>query len=305
MEQKIPLTKGQVIRVTIDNLNHQGEGVTRYKNFVLFVPGGVPGDELLVEILSIKKNFARSRINEILNASPARIKPHCKHFPECGGCQLQHIDYSEQLKYKTRMVREAVRRIGSISENTVKEITGMEHTWHYRNKAQFPVGQQDNIIKIGYYAPGSHTLVDVDHCLIQHKLNNKVLKVMKEIIKKYNLSVYHRKTGKGLIRHIGSKVSSCTGEVMVLLVTNGKKLPHQEKIVEKLRQEIPELVSIVQNINTRKGNIILGDQDILLYGKPQITESIGELKYNISSQAFFQVNFSQTKVLYDKILNYA
>ncbi len=305
MTPKRPFVKGEKIKLNIDNLNSQGEGVGRYNNFVVFVPKGVPGDELLVEIKSIQKSFARGIIEKILKTSPERIKAPCSHYGQCGGCQLQHISYPYQLKFKTGLVRDTLKKIASIPENKITEIAGMKHPTYYRNKAQIQVGLQENIPKVGYFTSGSHTIIEADNCLIQNEGNNKITVVFKELISKYNLSIYNKKTGRGLIRHVISKVSSYSEEIMVIIVTNGKQLPHGNKIIEELKSKIPEITSIIQNINTRKENVILGKQNVLLYGKEYITEKIGDLFFRISPQAFFQVNTTQTKVLYDFLLDMA
>ncbi|RQD74629.1 MAG: 23S rRNA (uracil(1939)-C(5))-methyltransferase RlmD, partial [Candidatus Syntrophonatronum acetioxidans] len=237
--------------------------------------------------------------------APSRVKAPCPYYPECGGCQLQHINYAEQLNHKTRLVKETLSRLGNISPEIVKDTLGMDNPWHYRNKAQFQVVPQDKGMAVGFFASGTHKAVDIDNCLLQQEEINKALKALKKVISSLEIPPYNRKTGKGILRQAVLKTSSSTGEVMIILVTKGKKLPSRKRIVTGLRKNIPNLVSLVQNINNHRVKETMGPEDILLYGRPYIEERIGDLNYIVSPQAFFQVNPIQTHILYDLVLNKA
>ncbi len=297
--------KDQIHEITIEDLGHSGEGVGRIDGFTVFVEGGIPGDALKIKMENVKKNYATGSILEILNPSEDRIQPLCPVAQSCGGCQLQHLDYQAQLRWKTNRVRENIRRIGGLEDIPVNDAIGMENPWHYRNKAQFPAGIYRGEAILGFYKRGSHDLVDIHNCCIQHKSNEPVIKAIERYMKQFHIAPYDERTGKGIIRHVLVKIGFYTGEKMVVLVTNGKKLPHKDELIQMLLDAVPGLDSIIQNINTKRGNVILGSECILLYGSERITDMIGDLKFQISALSFFQVNPIQTKILYEKALEYA
>ncbi|UNC92460.1 23S rRNA (uracil(1939)-C(5))-methyltransferase RlmD [Candidatus Contubernalis alkaliaceticus] len=305
MKRSVPVTIAQQLEIDITGLNHFGEGVGRYQGFTLFIPGGIPGDRLLVEIISIQKNYARALLQSVINSSPFRINPTCTFYPECGGCQLQHISYPAQLKLKTQLVKETLSRIGSIDPDIVKETKGMKNPWNYRNKAQYPVRLQKSMAVTGFFAPRSHNLIAIDRCKIQCNSTEIITETIIGIMNQKNISAYNEKTGRGLIRHVLVRESFYNGEVMVVLVTNGETIPQEKELVKALKQRVPNLVSIVQNINTRRDNIILGKKEKVIFGKDHIIESVGNFKFKISPGSFFQVNPKQAKVLYDTVLEYA
>jgi 23S rRNA (uracil1939-C5)-methyltransferase len=298
------IKKGDKYNITIDNIGSNGEGVGRIEGFTVFVNNGVPGDYLRVSIDLLKKNYAVGSIVDIITPSKDRIKPLCPVAGECGGCQIQHIDYQAQLRLKTDMVRAALTRIGKLDNVPIHDTLGMDDPREYRNKAQFPVSTVDGRSIIGFYKRGSHEIVDTDKCYIQHGINEKIIGIVRKYMEKYKVSSYDEKTCEGLIRHVVTKVGFATGDIMVVIVTNGDKVPHQEKLVEALVMDIPN-INIIQNINTMKGNRIMGNECRTLHGKDRIFDYIGSLKFSISPLSFFQVNPMQTKVLYEKALEYA
>lgn len=279
-------------------------GVGRVEGFTVFVEGALPEETVIAKIVKIQKTFAYGKLIEIDRQSQSRVKPSCGIVSKCGGCQLQHLDYEAQLRNKTQMVKDVMERIGGFKDLVVHDTIGMEDPWRYRNKAQFPVGIAKDVV-IGFYANRSHDIIDTDKCVIQDKLNDKVIKVFKEYIRKSSISVYNEKTHKGLVRHIVTRKGFKTGEVMICIVVNGESLPDTDYLVETLISKVPQIKSIVLNINKRASNVILGATNIVLYGESAIYDYIGKFKFRISPNSFFQVNPVQTDVLYSKALEYA
>jgi|LFRM01.1.fsa_nt_gb 23S rRNA (uracil1939-C5)-methyltransferase len=292
-----PVSKGQKLELEIERLNHEGEGVGRFQGFTVFVPQTVPGDKVIARVISVQKSYARALPETVITASPLRVEPHCEHFAVCGGCQLQHLDYSEQLRRKTEMVRDALQRIGGLDVPVLPTI-GMSDPWHYRNKAQVPVGQEAGKVSAGFYAKRSHKIVDLTACPIQHPANDQVVHVVRSLLAELAIPIYNEVEHQGIIRHIMARTSFATGEVLVVLVTNGPHLPKAEQIAAELQAQIPNLVGVVQSINTRRGNTVLGDKEKTLWGQPYLTEKLGSLQFRLSPRSFFQVNPQQTEVLY-------
>ncbi len=301
---KSPVKEGNYYALKIDDMGDSGEGIGKVEGFTIFVDGAVPEDKVIVKINQVKKSYAKGEISEFLEESPYRVKAKCEIAEECGGCQIQHINYEKQLEIKKKSVESAIERIGKLEGVKVLDVIGMDKPYRYRNKAQFPIGYESTS-KIGFYKKGTHEIVDTKDCKIQHEINNKIVKIMKKLIDEYNLSVYNEKTGKGLLRHVLTRTSFNTGDLMVVLVTNGKDLPHSQEIVERLTKEIPQIKSIVQNTNKKKTNVVLGRECKTLYGSDKIIDYIDDLKFEISPLSFFQVNPMQTSILYNKALEYA
>ncbi|QEK13580.1 23S rRNA (uracil(1939)-C(5))-methyltransferase RlmD [Crassaminicella thermophila] len=296
--------KDQIYSMKIEDIGHKGEGIGKIEGFTVFADGGIVGDLVKVKITVVKKNYAVGKIIKIEEPSPDRIDPICSIAYVCGGCQIQHMDYSGQLRIKEKKVKDNLERIGKLKNVTIHKVLGMTNPYRYRNKAQFPVGTADKSV-IGFYKRKTHDIVDIETCHIQHDVNDKIIKIIRDYINKHKISTYDEKTGKGLIRHILTKVGFTTGEIMVVIITNGKNLPNKGELIEALLDEIPQIKSIVQNINTKRTNRILGQECITLYGEDKIVDYIGDLKFNISPLSFFQVNPIQTKVLYEKALEFA
>ncbi len=301
----IPIEERKQYTLTIEGIGDSGEGIGRIEGFTVFINDGIPGDKVLIEITKAKKKYAMGKIIEILKKSPDRIDPVCFVTHKCGGCQIQAIEYEKQLELKKSKVKSSIERIGKLEDVLVHDTLGMETPYSYRNKAQFPIGKERGKALIGFYQKGTHKIVDIDGCKIQHEINSKILDALKVFIDKYNVSIYDEKTGKGVLRHVLTRVSYASNDIMVVIITNGKKLPFKEELIDKLLKEIPEIKSIVQNVNTKKTNVILGRECKTLYGQDKIVDYIGNLKFEISPLSFFQVNPFQTKVLYDKALEYA
>ncbi|EEG78841.1 23S rRNA (uracil(1939)-C(5))-methyltransferase RlmD [Dethiobacter alkaliphilus] len=304
MKKKPPVKKGQQVELEIHSLNHDGEGVGRYQGFTIFVPDAVPGDTVNAKVISVQKSYARALLQSVITSSPTRIAPSCEHAAQCGGCQLQHLQYEEQLKLKQNIVSDTLKRIGGI-DIPVLATMGMQDPWRYRNKAQVPVGLENGTVRAGFYEKRSHNIIDLKCCHIQHPANDNVVHTVRNILQQLSVPVYREREHKGLVRHILARTSFTTEEVLVAIVTNGRQLPKKQEVVQQLKDSIPNLCGIVQNINTRKGNTILGNEELTLLGRPWLREKLGNLHFHVSARSFFQVNPLQTEVLYNKALEYA
>ncbi len=301
---KIPLSKGERVVLEIVDLNHAGEGVGRVNGFTVFVPWTAPGDRVDAEIISLQKNYARGLIYSLLNSSPHRLEPPCSDHGTCGGCRLQHIQYSEQLRHKQQLVAGALKRLGGIDVPVLPTI-GMTEPWQYRNKAQYPVGEAGGKLKMGFYQQRSHALVDVRHCLIQHPAADRAVAVARELITELGIPVYNEKEHRGVLRHLITRTSFSRGEVLLVLVTNGRALPSGDRLIKQLAEGVKDLVGIVQNVNTRRGNVITGEENLLLWGRDCVVEELGGLSFHISAGSFFQVNPHQAAVLFNLVRDYA
>lgn len=304
---------GQRATVEISGMGEAGEGVGRIDGFTVFVPQAIPGERVAVEVTEVRRNFARGRLLQVEQAAPAREQPPCAVAGECGGCQLQHIDYDEQLRLKTQQVRDALERIGKLDPGLVRPILGAADPWGYRNKAQFPVGiattaggaGMEQRVVAGPYAMGTHRIIDTDSCLIQHPLNNAILTAAKRLIQKYGYSTYNEQTGQGLVRHVLARAGVRTGQALAVVVTSAPHWPRAQEFARDLMQAVPALVGVVQNVNPRRTNVILGDEIRVVAGRGEIEDEILGLRFRISARSFFQVNTVQTEVLYRTALEAA
>ena len=301
--------KNQIVELYIDDIGNEGEGIGHIDGYALFLKDVVIGDKVRAKIIKTKKNYGFARVEEVIEASKDRVSPRCSKARQCGGCTLQHLAYEKQLEYKFNKVKNCLERIGGLEniEEKMEPILGMEEPFYYRNKAQFPVGydKEGNLIT-GFYAGRTHHIIDCTHCMIQHPVNEQILLKVLDYMKKNNITAYDEKTHKGLVRHIVTRVGFKTGEIMVCLVVNGSKknLRNLEMLVDSLT-EVEGMTSICVNINKEKTNRILGSKIEEVYGKPYIYDYIGNVKYQIGPLSFFQVNPTQTKVLYEKAMEYA
>ena len=297
--------KNDILTLDIEDCGVDGEGIGKADGFTVFVKDAVIGDRIKAKIIKAKKNYGYGRLMEVITPSPYRVKPACSIARQCGGCQLQALSYEQQLKFKEKKVRGHLERIGGFQNLDMEPIMGMEDPYHYRNKAQFPVGKnKDGKIITGFYAGRTHSIIDNRECILGVKQNKEVLDCVIGHMEKYHVQPYDEATGKGLVRHIMIRYGFHTDEMMVCLIINGEKLPGEEALVKSLRQ-IPETVSVMVNVNKKRNNVILGEKVRLLWGQPYITDKIGEISYQISPLSFFQVNPYQTGRLYGKALEYA
>jgi len=305
MKVSAPVKKGDIIELQITGLGSSGEGVGKYEGFTIFVTGALPEELVRVSVGLVKKSYAIAALREVLKPSEERREPLCPIYKECGGCQLQHLSYPGQLEVKRQQVQAALSRIGHLEIEALPTI-GCANPLQYRNKMQFPVAiNAEGKLDIGCYALSTHSVIDTPSCLIQKEANNQVLAAVRTWMEKYHISAYDEKTGKGIVRHVMSRVGVHSGEIMAVLVVSVYDLPHREELCAMLKEAVPGLVSVIQNINKKPTNIIMGLKNRVLYGKATIKDGLGALSFNISALSFFQVNSEQAEVLYDKALEYA
>jgi 23S rRNA (uracil1939-C5)-methyltransferase len=290
--------------VKITGLSHEGAGVGRLKGTAVFVAGALTGEEVDVKLQKVKKKYALGKLIKINTPSAHRVKPLCQLYDTCGSCQLQHLDYSKQLEAKTERVRETLERIGKLKGFNLKPTIGMENPWHYRNKAQLHVGWYEGKIRLGYYRPGSWELVPISDCNLLPKVFSQIIGAMEELLKDTSIKPYDRKRKQGYLKHVILKSSHATGEVMVIIVTNGELDEELTTIASRLMEAYPSIVSMIHSVNTVDGTNI-GRSFKVIKGKKTIQEKLGNLTFSISPPAFFQVNVEQMKVLYDQVVTYA
>ena len=297
--------KNDIVTLEIVDCGADGEGIGKADGFTVFVKDAVIGDTIVAKIMKAKKNYGYGRLMEILKPSPYRVEPVCLSARQCGGCQLQAVSYEEQKVFKEKKLRGHLERIGGFTEFPMEPLIGMDDPYHYRNKAQFPVGRnKEGRIVTGFYAGRTHAIIENRDCALGIPQNKDVLDRVIAHMEKYNIAPYDEATGKGLVRHIFVRYGFFTGELMVCLIINGQDLPHQRELVEKLC-EIPGMTSISLNMNKKRSNVILGDKVKTIWGEDYITDKIGDISYEISPLSFFQVNPKQTWKLYSKALEYA
>ncbi len=333
-ERMMEWKKNDRIQVRIEDVSDEGLGIGRTEGYAWFIKDTVIGDLAEAGVMKMKKTYGFARLIQVLEPSPWRIEPKCPVARACGGCQLQAMDYQEQLRFKERKIYHNLRRIGGLKQLALpgkggdidawdvddedidaegkdagvvemEPIIGMENPWRYRNKAQFPFGKdKDGRIVCGFYAGRTHAIIETDDCLLGVEENREILNTIRTYMEDFRIYPYEEASHTGLVRHALIRKGFSTGELMVCLVINGKKLPDEEQLTKRLRR-IKGMHSISYNINQEKTNVILGKETVNLYGPGYITDKIGDISYRISPKSFYQVNPAQTKKLYDVALEYA
>lgn len=331
------LVKNDLFQLKIEDMSDTGEGIGKVDGFTWFIKDAVIGDVVEAKVMKTKKSYGFARLMRVVEPSAHRVEPRCAVARQCGGCQLQALRYEEQLRFKERKICNNLRRIGGFenlvlvdedgrprgsedafgseigSENAsgsqtavaVYPIMGMDEPWRYRNKAQFPFGKnKEGKILTGFYAGRTHAIIESEDCLLGVELNREILDKVKAYMEECGVEPYDEESHRGLVRHALIRVGFKTGEVMVCLVVNGKKLPGAERLVEKL-MAVPGMASISYSVNQERTNVIMGKEIVNLYGPGYITDYIGEVKYRISPLSFYQVNPVQTEKLYGTALEYA
>ena len=293
------IQKNQEYIVDIIDNGFEGEGIAKIDNFTIFIPETIKGEKVRVLIVKVLSSHGFGKVIEILEKSQARQDVDCNTYKRCGGCNLRHVKYEETLKMKQNAVQSLVNKTLK-NKLQIKETVGMENPLHYRNKAQYPIGiNKKGEPVIGVFANRTHEVIPIDNCLIQNKKSEEIAKFIIEFIKEKNISIYDEKKGKGLVRHIVTKVGIKTGEIMCVIVINGHKIPNENELVENLKTRYPEIKAIVKNINMKNTNVILGQENINLYGNGYIEDILGEYKFKISPLSFYQVNPVQAEKLYN------
>lgn len=290
----------KTVLVTIKRLGINGEGVGFYKKKIIFIPGALPNEEVFVRITKEHPKFLEGELVRVKTKSNERIKPACTIYEKCGGCQLQHMTYAAQLKAKKDIVKQAFERYTSIKNLPIHDTIGMDEPWNYRNKSQLQIGEKKGNYMAGLYAAKSHQLIELTNCPVQHPDTNKVTEKVKRILQQLRIPVYKERTHSGIVRTVVVRTSFYTKEVQVVIVTATKILPKKEKIITEITQQLPNVTSIVQNINTEKTSVIFGNETIVLAGNETITEKLGSFSFDLSARAFFQLNPVQTVKLYNE-----
>ena len=303
------IKKNDIFTVQITDTGTEGEGIGKIAGFTLFVKDAVIGDTVQVKVMKAKKNYAYAKLEKVLVPSPFRVEPPCAFHRQCGGCQLQSLSYEKQLEFKQNKIRNNLVRIGGFEPEKIdacmEPIIGMEDPWHYRNKAQFPFGydKEGNVVT-GFYAGRTHTIIPNTDCALGVKENKEILEIILAYMKKYAVSAYEETTGKGLVRHVLIRKGFASGQIMVCLILNGKKLPEEQWLAEEL-WKIPGMTSVSVNVNTERTNVIMGKKVRVLKGEEKIEDAIGDVVFRISPLSFYQVNPVQTRKLYGQALEYA
>ena len=303
------ISVGSSHRLTLDSLAVGGEAVGRIGDMVVFVPYGVPGDDVEIRVGEIKKNYARGEIFRIFSPSPHRIEPPCPIFYKCGGCQLQHLSYGAQVLYKRKMIEETIQHIGGIKDIRVDDVQEALNSWNYRNKMQVVAAAKPFLPPskkispyFGLYAKRTHRVIKMEECAIQHPLNNRLLKVVRDIINRQQWDIYNDKTGKGLLRYLVTRVSVSRNEILLILVTTSTKVPGIQEFVSAVTQKVPELKGVIINKNDKRTNVVLGNVFKTVWGDDFLIEEVGDIKYRVSANSFFQVNPPQLEKMF-KILD--
>ncbi|MCR5213742.1 MAG: 23S rRNA (uracil(1939)-C(5))-methyltransferase RlmD [Eubacterium sp.] len=330
------MEKNDFVNISIEDMTEEGMGIGHVDNMAVFVKDTCPGDVAEIRIVKVKKTYAFGRLERLISPSEYRIDPKCPVAKQCGGCTLQHISYEKELELKKNRVSSCLQRIGGIEnpDQYLEQVCGMEVPERYRNKMQFPVSRRDrgNVYGgensslsvfscksrtvLGFYAGRTHSLIPVKDCVIGHEVNKYISDGVIRWADNYQISIYDEERGQGLLRHVLTRVGFRTGQLMVCIVVTSKKVPYTDKLVAELSKQVEKyksdhpdeefrLRSVVMNINKEKTNKILGDKTILINGQDYITDYIGDIKFHISAQSFYQVNPKQTVRLYSKVLEYA
>ena len=310
------LNKNQMITLTIEDIGTEGEGIgfchenASERGIAVFVKDTVVGDVAEIRIVKVKKNYAYGRLEKVITPSPFRIEAKCPMSRQCGGCQLQMVDYQRQLTFKQDKVRNNLIRIGGFKATLIDEhmepIVGMDFPFRYRNKAQFPIGiDREGEIIAGFYAGRTHNIIACEDCLLGVKENQDILDIILQYMKENHVAPYNEETGKGLVRHVLIRKGFATEQLMVCLIVNGKKLPFEEKLVQAL-SKVDNMTSVSLNVNTDNTNVIMGKEELrVLWGTPYIEDRIQNVLFRISPLSFYQVNPYQTEKLYGLALEYA
>lgn len=300
-----PVKKNEEYIVDIIDQGFEGEGIAKIDNFTIFIEGAIKGEKCKILIVKVVSSHAYGKLIEIIESSKNRVETDCGTYKRCGGCNLRHIDYEETLNIKQNTVQNLVNKTLN-NKVKVNMTIGMGNPYNYRNKAQFPVGIDKNGEAVmGVFAKRTHEIIPTRNCMIQTPISEKIANFVFGFFKSNNISIYDEKSGKGLLRHIVTKVGFRSHEVMCILVINGENFPKQKDFVTKLIKEFPEVKTVVKNINTKNTNVILGNKNEVMYGDGFIYDELGDYTFKISPMSFYQVNPVQTEALYNTAIEMA
>ncbi|WP_314060433.1 23S rRNA (uracil(1939)-C(5))-methyltransferase RlmD [uncultured Vagococcus sp.] len=303
METNHNIQLGQTLTLPIKRLGINGEGIGYFKKTIVFVPGALPSETITAEVTKVMPRFVEASLIQINKAAPDRVTPPCRVYDECGGCQLQHLEYESQLDFKKDVVKQAMAKYkpADYQDYTLLPTLGMETPWHYRNKLQFQVRQNhEGTTEAGLYQADSHQLVAIDDCLVQQPATMTTLNKIVALLNKYGIPIYDEQKNSGIVKTIMIRVGIATKEVQLVFITNSPKLPKKQALIAELTEAIPEVVSIMQNIQQKKTSLVMGDETLHLWGKESIEEHLGDLVFDLSPRAFFQLNPEQTAILYEE-----
>ena len=295
----MPVEKNKEYVVEIIDNGFEGEGIAKINYFTIFVPNAIKGEKVKILIVKVLKSYGYGKIIELLEKSIDRVESDCNTYKRCGGCSLRHIKYEKTLEMKQNAVQSLVNKFLK-NKIEVQKTLGMENPYYYRNKAQYPVGKNsEGKAQIGVFANRTHEIIPIQECYMQNKKSQEVAKFVIEFINANNISVYNEKTRKGLVRHIVTKVGVKTNEIMCVLVINGKEIPKEKELVTEVTKKFPEVKTIVKNINTQNTNVVMGKENIVIYGNGYIKDQLGKYIFKISPHSFYQVNPIQAENLYN------
>ena len=297
------LHKNQQIELTVDSFGAQGEGVARYEGMPVFIPLALPGERVRALIVKVEKRYAFGKVLAVLAAAPQRVQPPCPYYPRCGGCACQHMDYAAQLDFKRAQVENCMRHIAGL-EVPVAPVLGMETPWHYRNKIAMPVAGTAQKPQIGYYAPRSHRVIDVERCLLAQDASERACAAVRRWMIAEGIAPYQEETHTGVLRHVMTRVSR-RGQLMLVLVINAKRLPHADSLLALLQNDVPELISLCVSVHMKPGNVILGETCQTIWGADRLEDTLCGNRFFLSPLSFFQINPQQTERLYRAALDFA
>ncbi|BCJ85650.1 23S rRNA (uracil(1939)-C(5))-methyltransferase RlmD [Effusibacillus dendaii] len=292
---------GDRIIVTIKRIGINGEGVGYYRRKAVFIKGALPDEVVKAKITRVEPSYLNADIIELEKRSPNRQKPPCPVYESCGGCQLQHMTYQAQLKAKEELVRESFQRYAGLHELPIRPILGMTDPWDYRNKAQLQVGREGEKIITGLYAAGSHRLVDISGCAVQHPIVNRVVDQVKAILSELRIPIYNERTREGAVRTVVARVGQASGNVQLTLITATDRLPDSKRLVQRIRETLPMVTTIALNIHKGKSPLVFGEKTVVLWGQDRLEETLGDVRFSLSPRAFFQLNPEQTVKLYNTV----
>lgn len=298
------LKVADIIQIKIDKIVFGGEGLGYYNGFAVFVPMSIPEDELEIEIISVKKTYARGLIKNIIKTSPERIDSHKFTFEDFYGCDFAMLKYKSQLKYKKLMVEEVMRKIAGLPDIEISDVLASEDIYNYRNKIIEPFSVYGNKIITGFFKRKSHEVFEVDENILNSKLGNRIIKELKEILNKNKISVYNEITHRGLLRNIMIRTNSNNEAMLVLIINSNKITENIKNLLFRLREKIEEIKSIYISLNSKKTNTVIGEKNIFIYGEESIKENLNGIEFHISPTSFFQINVKQAKRLYDIAINF-